>query len=452
VGVVASVLIGIGVGVMSMSPPEFQISKACFSVAALLILVKFGLWVVTIQSSVWERGIIALLVFGLIGVGWAESIRWVQSREPNTAGAQIYKQTYVRFMTEKNRRIASYERGGFLSLKINALIGQQKTPGLRDNPGLNAEIAKTVNQYEQWIQENSKSEADFDGMIAEIRTAFPPSQNLSEMLDAVEKPYRVHIEDPPPLDLEAEKIWLKKSSDRLNRELDESVKQPLNTLALYLRSKVDRTDISVPFSVEIVKWSGGAPINQGGVGFWVGQEGVGGRVVSHADLAVFLQVVNLQPFVSQLSSYSIEVKTKGTWRKTTKMNVLSVPAVFFVPPDRDFRNAEQIKLDTFFDSAVLNRTVQSHEPIRGWVLLQYEDGPDLSHAPEQFRVSLSDAAGVLFRTDALTSSGPQRNEDAQFAIIIPKGNKAVDLSRYKVMRWSENLIAPLSPPPTTRDP
>lgn len=83
VSVYIAVLIGLGASMMSMSPPEFQVSKICFSVAAFLLLVKFGSWVVTIQSSIWERGIIALLVFGLIGAGWAESIRWVRSRQPN---------------------------------------------------------------------------------------------------------------------------------------------------------------------------------------------------------------------------------------------------------------------------------------------------------------------------------------------------------------------------------
>jgi hypothetical protein len=209
---------------------------------------------------------------------------------------------------------------------------------------------------------------------------------------------------------------------------------------------------SAPFSVEIVRWSGGLPVERGGYGFWIGQEEQRGKVISHADLAVFIQVVNLQPFVSQISSYNIEVKINDSWLETVKMNPFTGP-VFFVPPDRDYRNAEQIKLDTLFDRVVFERTVQPHEPLRGWVLLQYKSGENFSNAPEQFRISLKDAAGTSFETSALKSIGKERNEDAQFAVIIPKGGKATDLSRYDIVRWADINPATLqSPPPTKRDP
>lgn len=81
VGILVPVLIGIGVGVMSMSPPEFWIARSCFSLAALILLARVGAWIIYTQSSVVERIIVAFLIFGVVGVGWVESLRWVDSRQ-----------------------------------------------------------------------------------------------------------------------------------------------------------------------------------------------------------------------------------------------------------------------------------------------------------------------------------------------------------------------------------
>lgn len=81
VGIFFSVLIGAGFSVMSMSPPEFQIAKICFFLAAIIAVSKVGTWLLCESDlAVSERVIVAILVFGLSGAGWVESWRWIDSR------------------------------------------------------------------------------------------------------------------------------------------------------------------------------------------------------------------------------------------------------------------------------------------------------------------------------------------------------------------------------------
>ena len=80
VAIVVPVLIGIGVGVMSMTPPEFRLAKACFTFAAILLLLRAGWWVALVGGSASSRAIFCFLVFGLAGLLWVESIHWVERR------------------------------------------------------------------------------------------------------------------------------------------------------------------------------------------------------------------------------------------------------------------------------------------------------------------------------------------------------------------------------------
>ena len=42
VAVLVPILIGVGIGVLSMAPPEFTIAKVCFTTSAILLVVKTG--------------------------------------------------------------------------------------------------------------------------------------------------------------------------------------------------------------------------------------------------------------------------------------------------------------------------------------------------------------------------------------------------------------------------
>src|SRR5436305_1099121 len=72
---------GTGFSVMSMSPPEFAFAKAGFTVAGVLFTTKFASWLIQSDGSLLQRAIYSAIVFGLLGLGWSESWRWVSVRQ-----------------------------------------------------------------------------------------------------------------------------------------------------------------------------------------------------------------------------------------------------------------------------------------------------------------------------------------------------------------------------------
>ena len=84
VGIAVPTLNGIGVGVMSMAPPEFQIAKFCFALTGVIFVARVSLWLGQDNGlSIGHRGVLAFVVFGLTGVACIESWRWVESRQKN---------------------------------------------------------------------------------------------------------------------------------------------------------------------------------------------------------------------------------------------------------------------------------------------------------------------------------------------------------------------------------
>lgn len=81
IGVVVPVLIGIGVGVMSMTPPEFGIAKIFLTTAAVVLCAKTLIWLIATDASRPERILVGLLILGLGGPLWVESWRWIDLRK-----------------------------------------------------------------------------------------------------------------------------------------------------------------------------------------------------------------------------------------------------------------------------------------------------------------------------------------------------------------------------------
>jgi len=88
IGILVPLGIGIGVGVMSCTPPEFQIAKVCFSISALLLVVGVARWLISFNASEGERILFGLIMFGMIGVLWVESWRWVYRKEASLLATQ----------------------------------------------------------------------------------------------------------------------------------------------------------------------------------------------------------------------------------------------------------------------------------------------------------------------------------------------------------------------------
>jgi hypothetical protein len=92
VSIVVVAVIGIGIGVLSMNPPHYQIAQACFSFSAALLLGRVGWWIAFEQSSavsVFHRIAFTVVVFAAIGVLWEESIRWLTGLQLSSPAAGL---------------------------------------------------------------------------------------------------------------------------------------------------------------------------------------------------------------------------------------------------------------------------------------------------------------------------------------------------------------------------
>jgi hypothetical protein len=81
VAVISPLAFGCGVGVLSMTPPEFIIAKVCFVFAAFLFLAKFSHWIVSQRTGRTHRMLITFIVFGIVGLGLVEAFTWIQNRQ-----------------------------------------------------------------------------------------------------------------------------------------------------------------------------------------------------------------------------------------------------------------------------------------------------------------------------------------------------------------------------------
>jgi hypothetical protein len=81
ISAVAIGLIGIGFSLLSMTPPAFDAARVCITGGAMLLSVKIASWLVANDSPILSRVSATVLIFGLLGVGWTETWRWIGRRE-----------------------------------------------------------------------------------------------------------------------------------------------------------------------------------------------------------------------------------------------------------------------------------------------------------------------------------------------------------------------------------
>ena len=88
---------------MSMTPPQFNIAKACFSLAALLLTLRVAAWFADVDSSRLERIFFGFLIFGGIGTMWLESVGWIRNLQPKRTNKNeivTLEPLHVTFKTE----------------------------------------------------------------------------------------------------------------------------------------------------------------------------------------------------------------------------------------------------------------------------------------------------------------------------------------------------------------
>jgi hypothetical protein len=86
VAALVSLLVTLGLGVMSMTPPEYKIGEASFIAAAVILFSRVGwwLWFESEGENPVKLIILAFVLFGAIAVLCIGSIKWVESRKPKS--------------------------------------------------------------------------------------------------------------------------------------------------------------------------------------------------------------------------------------------------------------------------------------------------------------------------------------------------------------------------------
>jgi hypothetical protein len=159
-------------------------------------------------------------------------------------------------------------------------------------------------------------------------------------------------------------------------------------------------------------------------GFWLEQPGPNGCMLSPAQMVLFFRITNLKPFSTMITHFSVEGSFFNSWRPLTKLKIQTgqilwvsrkglpltctrgVPINFPEPQgegsllnsriaDEDFERACVVELSTL-DSAIANRDLVPHQPIRGWAFFQVPDSASVN-----IRVNITDEVGKLFNISCL---------------------------------------------------
>lgn len=80
VGIIVVLLIGTGVGVLSMSPAQYTIAQVSFALASLILISRTGWWLAFEQPpdvGTLHVGVFAFFGFGFIGILYVQSARWI---------------------------------------------------------------------------------------------------------------------------------------------------------------------------------------------------------------------------------------------------------------------------------------------------------------------------------------------------------------------------------------
>ena len=72
-----------------MTPPQYWIARGSFTLAALIMLPKVAYWLLMMDSSVATRRLVGAVLFALIGVGWVETMRWIDGLERTAVGVVL---------------------------------------------------------------------------------------------------------------------------------------------------------------------------------------------------------------------------------------------------------------------------------------------------------------------------------------------------------------------------
>jgi len=87
VGVLAPLLLGAMLTLVGLTPPEFRAARICLILSATILGGMQMVWQIQTGQPLWWRLVLGFVIFGLIGAGLPEGLRWISKRE-NRASKQ----------------------------------------------------------------------------------------------------------------------------------------------------------------------------------------------------------------------------------------------------------------------------------------------------------------------------------------------------------------------------
>ena len=179
VSVVVPLLIAIGIGVLSIVHPAYKIAYVCFTLAALILLLRVAWWL-TFEHSVGKLHsvILAFLIFGFIGSLWLVTIKWVQ-------GLQTQSRENVAQQEKKPIKKPSLHETFNKDFDTLLRSEQKRSIGVKDSDGA-AEIMVKISE---------KAYLDFEGKSKFLGYYIPHSQFAYGICEYLPDIYKITMKE-----------------------------------------------------------------------------------------------------------------------------------------------------------------------------------------------------------------------------------------------------------------
>ena len=84
VGVLAALAVGVGVGMLGLTPSEYTVARYCFWATAIMLGGTGFFWALRTDQPTWWRITAEILIWIGVGVGLPECLRWLSHREQSS--------------------------------------------------------------------------------------------------------------------------------------------------------------------------------------------------------------------------------------------------------------------------------------------------------------------------------------------------------------------------------
>jgi len=81
VGIIVPLLLGAMLTLVGLTPAEFRPARVCLILSAFILGGMEMVWQIQTGRTLWWRLVVGFVIFGLIGAGLPEGLRWIKKRE-----------------------------------------------------------------------------------------------------------------------------------------------------------------------------------------------------------------------------------------------------------------------------------------------------------------------------------------------------------------------------------